>query len=165
MWIRLHSFLLPFVFVCSVVAALPFDMCQSFAQDAPAGEKSARERDLRDQLQNILHELDELQQQPEAGTSVAPPPPAAVQQSIEPTLAEPIPQYELSDVSIVSNRVQRRPEGITFRRPSSRRPNRSRPGRLENQWNLCLAWSCARPTDRETSASPSVGQESKRLSR
>ena len=34
-------------------------------------EKSARERDLRDQLQNILRELEELQQQPAGGAAAS----------------------------------------------------------------------------------------------
>ncbi len=118
MWASLHSSKIQSILLWSVVMALSFADSHSFAQEnAPAPavvEKSARERDLRDQLQKILHELEELQQQPEAGASAVSPPPAVVQESLEPTLAEPIPQYELADVSIVSNRVQRRPEGITL---------------------------------------------------
>src|SRR5690606_7886551 len=90
-------------------------------EDQAAGavvEKSARERDLRDQLQKILHELEEIQQQPAEGAVVSPvtpgQPAAEVSGAPAATAAEPIPQYELSDVSIVSNRIQRRPEGITL---------------------------------------------------
>ena len=116
MWVRLDVFRLQFVLVCSVVTALSSGVSHSFAQEAaPAGlEKSARERDLRDQLQKILHELEELQQPPAADTTAEPAQPAVVQESSESTLAEPIPHYELSDVSIVSDRVQRRPEGISL---------------------------------------------------
>jgi iron complex outermembrane receptor protein len=95
---------------------LPFGLSHSLAQEtAPAGvEKSTRERDLRDQLQKILHELEELQQQPAADATAVPAQPAVVQEPSESTLAEPVPHYELSDVSIVSDRVQRRPEGVSL---------------------------------------------------
>ena len=73
-----------------------------------------RERELRERLQKILHELEELQQQPTSGASAVPVQPAVVQESPESTLAEPIPHYELADVSIVSERVQRRPEGVSL---------------------------------------------------
>lgn len=118
MWGRLHSSIIQSILLWSVVMALPFADDHVSAQEetsaAPVVEKSARERDLRDQLQKILHELEELQQQPQSGTSAVPVQPAVVQESPESTLAELIPQYELSDVSIVSNRVQRRPEGISL---------------------------------------------------
>ena len=109
----------PFGILCiimgSLVTALSFPPCRSLAEEAvpPQGvEQSARERDLWNQLQKILHELDELQQQP--GSPAPPPPPAVVQESIEPEAVEAVPQYELADVSIVSDRVQRRPEGLSL---------------------------------------------------
>jgi len=117
MWVRLHSFRVHSILLYSVMVALSFTESRTFAQEeAPAAgaEKSARERDLRDQLQKILHELDELQQQPKAGEAATPAEPVAVQESPEPHASEAIPEYELADVSIVSEHVQRRAEGITL---------------------------------------------------
>ena len=121
MWARFHSFRLYVLCLYVLVMALPFGGSPSLAQEeAVTGavvEKSARERDLREQLQNILRELDELQQKPAGGavvTPVQPVQPTAVQEPSVSAAAEPIPQYELSDVSIVSNRVQRRPEGLSL---------------------------------------------------
>ncbi|MCS6264881.1 MAG: TonB-dependent receptor [Nitrospira sp.] len=121
MWARVHSFRLYVLCLCALVMALPFGGSPSFAQEeAVTGavvEKSARERDLREQLQNILRELDELQQKPAGGAVVTPVQavqPTAVQESSASAAAEPIPQYELADVSIISDRVLKRPEGITL---------------------------------------------------
>lgn len=122
MWARQDLFRCYAFVCCAVLAAAPVTVATSFAQeDQAAGavvEKSARERDLRDQLQKILHELEEIQQQPAEGAVVSPvtpvQPSAEVSGAPAATAAEPIPQYELSDVSIVSNRIQRRPEGITL---------------------------------------------------
>ncbi|HQY56400.1 MAG: TonB-dependent receptor [Nitrospira sp.] len=119
MWARRYSSQIQFMLLSTFVLAVPFAPHQTFAQETGVGtvvEKSARERDLREQLQNILHELEELQQQPASGAVVAPvqpAQPAVAEESSDPASAEAIPQYELSDVSIVSNRVQRRPEGLS----------------------------------------------------
>ena len=83
----------------------------------PWSRRSARERELREQFQNILRELEDLQQHPAGGavvTPVRPAEPEVVEGSSAAAAVEPIPQYELSDVSIVSNRVQRRPEGLSL---------------------------------------------------
>ena len=121
MWARRDSFRLHAVLCGVLLSAVPISGPGSFAQEETGGgtvvEKRARERDLRDQLQNILRELEELQQQPAGGavvTPVKPVQPATVDESSSAVAAEPIPQYELSDVSIVSNRVQRRPEGLSL---------------------------------------------------
>lgn len=118
MWGRRHSCQLQVILLCSAVVTLLVGQPSSSAQEeAPAStvvEKSARERDLRDQLQKILHELEELQQQPQSGTSAVPVQPAVVQAPAEPLADEAIPHYELADVSIVSERVQRRPEGVSL---------------------------------------------------
>ena len=118
MWAPLRSFRLRMCCLFAVVMMLQLVTSPSLAQEEPAAgavvEKSARERDLRDQLQKILHELDELQQQPAGGTSVTPPPSPVVKELPESKASEPIPQYELADVSIVSERVQRRPEGLSL---------------------------------------------------
>ena len=57
-------------------------------------------------------------------------------------------QYELSDVSIVSDRVQRRPEGLS---PVIDRTvgNGSQPTRTMKRidGSHCLAWCCGKPTD------------------
>jgi iron complex outermembrane recepter protein len=88
----------------------------SFAQEDGANalpNKDQRERELRDQLQNILNELDQLQQtEPDAPVEATPP--SAIVERKESEGAEAVPEYELADVSIVSNRVQRRPEGISL---------------------------------------------------
>jgi iron complex outermembrane receptor protein len=118
MWARRDSFRLHAFVSCALLWAVPVTIATSFAQeDSAAGavvEKSARERDLRDQLQNILRELEELQQQPTPGAAAAPAPPPVAKELPEAKESEPIPQYELSDVSIVSERVQRRPEGLSL---------------------------------------------------
>ncbi|MBS0160584.1 MAG: TonB-dependent receptor [Nitrospira sp.] len=116
MWARRDSFRLHAAVCCALLATLP--VTPSFAQEETAAgavmEKSARERDLRDQLQNILRELEELQQQPTPGAATIPTPSPVVKEVPESKASEPIPQYELSDVSIVSDRVQRRPEGLSL---------------------------------------------------
>ncbi|HRC44250.1 MAG TPA: TonB-dependent receptor plug domain-containing protein, partial [Nitrospira sp.] len=117
MWPHRYSFHIRFILFFAIVAALPVSLFQAFAQEESAGavvEKSARERDLKDQLQKILHELEELQQAPAGGATAAPVQPSVVQEPSEGMTAEAIPQFELADVSIVSDRVQRRPEGITL---------------------------------------------------
>ena len=117
MWVRLYSSQFQFILLSAFVLAVVSGVPQTFAQEGEAGtvvEKSARERELRDRLQKILHELEELQQQPPSGPSAVPVRPAVVQESPESSLAEPIPHYELADVSIVSERVQRRPEGLSL---------------------------------------------------
>lgn len=117
MGVRLHSKPFQSMLLASAAMGLLSAGSPSFAQEeAPAAgaEKSARERDLRDQLQKILHELDELQQQPKAGEAAAPVEPVVMQESAEPQTTEPIPHYELADVSIVSRHILRRPEGISL---------------------------------------------------
>jgi iron complex outermembrane receptor protein len=118
MWARRYLPQIQFILLLTLVAALPLSALQVFAQEESATgavmEKSARERDLRDQLQKILHELEELQQAPAGGATAAPVQPSVLQEPSEAKAAEAIPQYELADVSIVSDRVQRRPEGITL---------------------------------------------------
>ena len=117
MWVRLYPSQFQFILLSAFVLAPMFSAPETFAQEGEAGtvvEKSARERELRERLQKILHELEELQQQPPSGASAVPVQPAVVQESPESPLAEPIPHYELADVSIVSERVQRRPEGVSL---------------------------------------------------
>ncbi|MBS0169140.1 MAG: TonB-dependent receptor [Nitrospira sp.] len=118
MWARRDSFRLHAVLCCALWSVVPVTVESSFARkETTAGavvEKSARERDLRDQLQNILRELEELQQQPSSGAAAAPTPPPVVKELPEAKTVESIPEYELADVSIVSERVQHRPEGLSL---------------------------------------------------
>ena len=90
--------------------------------------EKARERDLRDQLQNILRELEELQQQPTPGSAAKPFTDNRRQLRNRP-VGRPsrFRNNELSDVGIVSDRVQRRPEGLSMSTEQSRR-NPSPPG-------------------------------------
>ncbi len=95
----------------------------AFAQDTPAADPSAspRERELRDQLKNILQELDDLQQKkesakPESERS------SIIKEKTEPATPEAAaeassaagPDFDLSDMSIVSKRLQKRPEGVSL---------------------------------------------------
>ena len=110
---RLHLCGFHVIACCAVWAVMALVPAISLGQEAGA-DKSVRERDLRDQLQNILRELEELQQQPTPGAATIPTPSPGVKDAPESKASEPIPQYELSDVSIVSDRVQRRPEGLSL---------------------------------------------------
>ncbi|MCS6318286.1 MAG: TonB-dependent receptor plug domain-containing protein, partial [Nitrospira sp.] len=120
MWARVDSVRHYLFACCALCSALVMNPAMSVAQESGAGaavEKSVRERELREQLQNILRELDEIQPRPAGSavvTPVQPAEPEAVDQSSAAAVAEPIPQYELPDVSIVSERVQRRPEGLSL---------------------------------------------------
>jgi iron complex outermembrane receptor protein len=116
MLVRLYSIPFHFILLSAFVLVPLFSDSQTFAQEEAGTvvDKNARERELRDRLQKILHELEELHQQPPSGRSAEPAQPAVVQESPEAPLEEPIPHYELADVSIVSERVQRRPEGLSL---------------------------------------------------
>ncbi len=81
-----------------------------------AVQQSPREQQLREQLKGILQELEELKQGRE-GTA----PPAeqrkTVTEKVSPEEAQvtgTMPEYELSDTSIVSTRFQKRPEGLSL---------------------------------------------------
>ncbi len=114
-----YSFTTSFVVIALVVLGAQAVAPPALAQEGASGsvvDKGAREQELREQIQKILHELEELQQ-PAAGATAAPVQPSVVQETTgaaEESSPEAIPQYELADVSIVSSRVQRRPEGITL---------------------------------------------------
>ncbi|HEY6085147.1 MAG TPA: TonB-dependent receptor [Nitrospira sp.] len=88
------------------------------AQDAPSADPTAspREQELRKQLRDILHELEELQHKKESTTPEIERPPIVRETTpaeLE-TTTETIPVFELTDTSIVSTRFQRRPEGISL---------------------------------------------------
>ncbi|MGZ8423297.1 MAG: TonB-dependent receptor family protein, partial [Nitrospira sp.] len=79
MWVHRYSSQIQFILLSAFLLAVTLGVPQTFAQEVGAGtvvEKSARERDLRDQLQNILRELEEIQQQPAGGAVVTPVQPA-----------------------------------------------------------------------------------------
>jgi len=90
----------------------------SEAQDFTPPEKTVtpREKELRNQLKTILQELDEIgQARQQASPGVERP--AIVKETTEgkPTESpEEAPHYELIDTSIVSKRLQKRPEGVSM---------------------------------------------------
>jgi len=85
----------------------------------PAGPTgSSREQELREQLNDILKELDEIQQQKEHAKPEAERP-AIIKEQAEPEAtgeaqATAVPHYDLADMSIVSDRLQKRPEGVSL---------------------------------------------------
>jgi iron complex outermembrane recepter protein len=81
-----------------------------------AGQQNPREQQLREQLKGILQELEDLQKGRE---STVPPDerPKTATEKVAPAQSEvagAIPEYELSDLSIVSKRFQKRPEGLSL---------------------------------------------------
>ncbi|MEP6933325.1 MAG: Plug domain-containing protein, partial [Nitrospirota bacterium] len=91
----------------------------ALAQDSTASEaaqQNPREQQLREQLKGILQELDDLKKDRE---STVPPEerPNTVTEKLAPEhagVAGTIPEYELSDLSIISKRVHKRPEGVSL---------------------------------------------------
>ena len=87
---------------------------RAWAQETPSGvradaDKQQRKQELKGQLKTILDELEDLEK--EEG-----PPAKGVTPTEEPGLeqGEPVPHLEMSDISIVSRRVQSRLEGVTL---------------------------------------------------
>ena len=81
-----------------------------------AVQQGPREQQLREQLKGILQELDDLQKGRE---STLPPAerPKTVTEKVSPEQSQvtgAMPEYELSDTSIVSTRFQKRPEGLSL---------------------------------------------------
>lgn len=111
---------------CAMAVGL-FVMCAAgngnvLAQDAPSSDTSTsqRERELRDQLNNILQELDELQQKKESAKPEGERP-AIIKEKTEPASPETATEatsaksdFDLADMSIVSKRPQNRPEGVSL---------------------------------------------------
>jgi iron complex outermembrane receptor protein len=96
---------------------------KALAQDAPSSDTSTspRERALRDQLKNILKELDELQQKKESEKPDAERPTiikekaeSASPEAATEATSEAKPDFDLADMSIVSKRLQKRPEGVSL---------------------------------------------------
>lgn len=82
-------------------------------------QPSPREQELREQLNGILQELDDLKRTREHALPPAERPKTVTEKvKPEPTgeteAAEAIPEYELADTSIVSKRHQKRPEGVSI---------------------------------------------------
>jgi iron complex outermembrane recepter protein len=106
--------------ICIWLILLAASAVPAAAQDAPPIDPATtpREQELRDQLRNILHELDEIQLQKEKATPEAERPSIIKEQAeTEPAgEAQPtaVPHYDLADMSIVSKRLQKRPEGISL---------------------------------------------------
>ncbi|HEU4684820.1 MAG TPA: TonB-dependent receptor [Nitrospira sp.] len=113
--------------VCRMLRALALAMpvvaatgagSPAWGQDSPAGEPtpSPREQELRKQLRDILHELEELQHKKEQATPEAERPPIVKETTPElsEAAAEPVPSFELADMSIVSRRFQQRLEGMSL---------------------------------------------------
>ncbi len=95
-----------------------------FAQDTAAADPSTspRERELRDQLKTILQELDELQQKKESAKPETERP-SIIKEKTDVTSPETTaeasssatgPDFDLADMSIVSKRLQKRPEGVSL---------------------------------------------------
>jgi iron complex outermembrane recepter protein len=94
-------------------------MGQAVSAQEPASssgtEQSPREGQLREQLKGILQELEELQRGREQ-TSPPTEKPKTVTEKVTSEEAEAtgaMPEYELADTSIVSKRLQKRPEGVS----------------------------------------------------
>ena len=120
--------------ICIALTVLATSALPAAGQDAPSTDPSAtpREQKLRDQLRNILHELDEIQQQKERAVPEEERP-SIIKEQAEPETASggetaAVPHFDLADMSIVSKRVQKRPEGISLGwRLRGRMPARMRP--------------------------------------
>jgi len=105
--------------VAALVIMAGIDADTVHAQDAPVEDSAAasREKELRGQLKQILQELEELQHKKESATPEGERP-TIVKEKAAPeeseAAQESIPEFELADMSIVSNRLQKRPEGISL---------------------------------------------------
>jgi iron complex outermembrane receptor protein len=99
--------------VIGSVTALPHAVFAQEPTQPAAGQSTPREQELRDQLKGILQELEDLQRTRERTLSPAERP-KVVTEKVSSQESEAIPEYELSDVSIVSKRFQKRPEGISL---------------------------------------------------
>jgi iron complex outermembrane recepter protein len=112
---------------CAIVIGLAamggFGNGPASAQDASVGDPSGspRETELRQQLKTILRELDEMQQKKESAKPETERSPIIKEktEAISPektaeTLSPAESDFDLSDMSIVSKRFQKRPEGVSL---------------------------------------------------
>ena len=119
--VRVSRWVYAMVVIALVIGVFPSSDVS--AQDASAADSSAspRERELRNQLKNILQELDELKQKKD-GAEPELERPSIIKEKTEASPAEVAtesasstePDFELADMSIVSKRFQRRPEGVSL---------------------------------------------------
>jgi iron complex outermembrane receptor protein len=80
----------------------------------PSVQQTPREKELRDQLKKILEELDEIQHRRDRELPPEERTPSVIKEKLEPADQEKAAVYNLEDVSIVSDRIQKHPEGITL---------------------------------------------------
>jgi len=104
--------------ICVGLVWLVMSAGHAVAQESADPSASPREQELRQQLNNILKELDEIQQQKEHATPEAERP-SIIKEQAEPEATREdhpaaVPHYDLADMSIVSKRLQKRPEGISL---------------------------------------------------
>ena len=95
------------------VTVLPHATLAQESTQPAATQASPREEQLREQLKGILQELEDLQKTREGALPLAERPKVVIEK-VSPEASEVIPEYELSDVSIVSKRFHKRPEGISL---------------------------------------------------
>jgi len=112
-----------YAIVAGMLAMLMGGGGEAIAQESPPSSSTAspRERELRDQLKTILQELDELQQKKESETPETERPTIIKEkaESASPEVAteaasDAKPDFDLADMSIVSKRLQKRPEGVSL---------------------------------------------------
>ena len=86
------------------------------AQEPTQPAASPREEQLREQLKEILQELDDLQKTREGALPPGERPKVVTEKVATEHVkaADAIPEYELTDTSIVSTRFQKRPEGLSL---------------------------------------------------
>jgi len=106
--------------VVALFGGLAFGIAVAKAQEPVQPEEASsppREQELRGQLKDILQELDDLKRTREQALPPAERPKTVTEkvalEQAEP-LADAMPEYELSDTSIVSKRLQKRPEGLSL---------------------------------------------------
>lgn len=112
-----------YAIVAGMLAMLMAGGGEAIAQETPPSSSTAspREKELRDQLKTILQELEELQQKKESEKPDAERP-TIIKESAEPASHETAteaasdakPDFDLADMSIVSKRLQKHPEGMSL---------------------------------------------------
>lgn len=110
------------VMACVTAVVLATGGTQVYAQEpSSSAPASPRERELRDQLKDILQELDELQQKKEREKPETERPAIIKEETISSASDAEAkaeghnnPDFDLVDMSIVSKRLQKRPEGVSL---------------------------------------------------
>ncbi len=123
MFVEVRTFRKWSVIQVAVLALVAIGGTAVLAQDSPPADSVAmpREKQLRDQLKTILQELEELQQKKESEKPEAERPPIIKEkaesgsgEAATEAAADAKPDFDLSDMSIVSTRFQKRPEGVSL---------------------------------------------------